>query len=88
MDVSFLSNRAGDLLAGRLGCVHCALAVVGGSQRGRGLFGPLVEVSARPRLVWGLHLFYFGLVIGGSLLSFLRRKRRWFFWGKFASWSG
>ncbi len=38
---------------------------------GRGLFGPLVEVSARPRLVWGLHLFYFGLVIGGSLLSFL-----------------
>ena len=49
---------------------------------GRGLFGPLVDVSARPRLVWGLHLFYFGLVIGGSLLSFLAREAQVVLLGK------
>jgi hypothetical protein len=29
---------------------------------------PLLEMEARPRLVWGVHLAYFGLVIVGSLL--------------------
>ncbi len=38
---------------------------------GRGLSGPLLEVSARTRLVWFVHLFYFGLVIAGALLSSL-----------------
>ena len=32
------------------------------------LSGPLFEMKARPRLVWGVHLFYFGIVIAGSLL--------------------
>jgi hypothetical protein len=34
------------------------------------LAGPLLEMKARPRLVWGVHLVYFGLVIAGSLLVF------------------
>jgi hypothetical protein len=32
------------------------------------LSGPLLELKTRPRLVWGMHLVYFGLVIAGSLL--------------------
>ena len=32
------------------------------------LAAPLLEMKARPRLVWGVHLVYFGIVIGGSLL--------------------
>jgi hypothetical protein len=32
--------------------------------------GPLLEMKARPRLVWGVHLIYFGLVIAGSLLIY------------------
>ncbi len=32
------------------------------------LAGPLLEMRARPRLVWGVHVVYFGLVIAGSLL--------------------
>jgi hypothetical protein len=31
---------------------------------------PLLEMKARRRLVWGVHLFYFGLVIAGSLLVY------------------
>ena len=31
---------------------------------------PLLEMKARPRLVWGVHLVYFGLVIGSSLLVY------------------
>ena len=34
------------------------------------LAGPLLEMKARPRLVWSVHLVYFGLVIAGSLLIF------------------
>jgi hypothetical protein len=34
------------------------------------LAGPLLEMKARPRLVWSVHLIYFGLVIAGSLLIF------------------
>ena len=34
------------------------------------LSAPLVEMKARPRLVWGVHLVYFGLVIAGSLLVY------------------
>ena len=29
---------------------------------------PLLEMDQRPRLVWGVHLVYFGLVIAGSVL--------------------
>lgn len=29
---------------------------------------PLVEIRSRPRLVWGLHLVYFALVMAGALL--------------------
>jgi len=32
------------------------------------LAAPLVELQMRPRLVWGVHLAYFGLVILGSVL--------------------
>ncbi len=31
---------------------------------------PLLEMKARPRLVWSMHLVYFGLVIAGSLLIY------------------
>ncbi len=34
------------------------------------LAGPLLEMKARPKLVWSVHLVYFGLVIAGSLLMF------------------
>jgi hypothetical protein len=34
------------------------------------LSGPLLEMKVRPRLVWGVHLVYFGLVIAGSLLIY------------------
>jgi len=34
------------------------------------LAGPLLEMKARPRLVWSVHLVYFGLVIAGSLLIY------------------
>jgi hypothetical protein len=29
---------------------------------------PLLEISSRPRLVWGIHLVYFGLVMAAALL--------------------
>jgi hypothetical protein len=32
------------------------------------LSAPLLEMKARPRLVWGVHIIYFGLVIAGSLI--------------------
>jgi hypothetical protein len=32
------------------------------------LSGPLLEMKARPRLVWAVHLIYFGLAIAGSLI--------------------
>ena len=31
---------------------------------------PLFEMEKRPRLVWGVHLVYFGLVIAGSVLIY------------------
>jgi hypothetical protein len=31
---------------------------------------PLVEISSRPRLVWGVHLVYFALVMAGALLVY------------------
>ena len=34
------------------------------------LAGPLWEMAARPRLVWGVHLVYFGVVIVSSLLIY------------------
>jgi hypothetical protein len=34
------------------------------------LSAPLLEMKARPRLVWGVHLLYFGLTIAGSLLTY------------------
>jgi hypothetical protein len=34
------------------------------------LAAPLLEIKARPRLFWGVHLAYFGLVIAGSLLVY------------------
>jgi hypothetical protein len=34
------------------------------------LSAPLLEMKARPRLVWSVHLLYFGLVIGFSLLTY------------------
>jgi hypothetical protein len=58
-----------------------AIFLVGGSGALIGLFrwltdrvaspvlsGPLLEMKARPRLVWGVHVSYFALVIAGSLL--------------------
>jgi hypothetical protein len=33
------------------------------------LSGPLLEMKARPHLVWAMHLAFFGLVIAGSLLA-------------------
>jgi hypothetical protein len=44
----------------------------GGARRVASPFlaAPLLEMKARPRLVWGVHLVYFGLVIAGSLLIY------------------
>jgi hypothetical protein len=37
-------------------------------QRPNWLVAPLLELQKRPRLVWGVHLAYFGLVILGAIL--------------------
>ena len=60
-----------------------AIFLLGGSGALIGLFrwlagkvtspffaAPLLEMKARPRLVWGVHVVYFGLVIAGSLLIY------------------
>ncbi len=60
-----------------------AIFLLGGSGTLIGLFrwlagkvgspvvaGPLLEMRVRPRLVWSVHVVYFGLVIAGSLLVF------------------
>ncbi len=58
-------------LAGSDVAVEPAGPDVGPSKVGvRFLAGPLLEMKARPRLVWGVHLVYFGLVIVGSLLIY------------------
>ena len=60
-----------------------AIFFVGGSGALIGLFrwlagkvtspflaAPLLEMKARPWLVWGVHLLFYGLVIAGSLLTY------------------
>jgi hypothetical protein len=60
-----------------------AIFLLGGSGALIGLFrwlagkvempffaAPLLEMKARPRLVWGVHLLYFGLAIAGSLITY------------------
>lgn len=42
--------------------------VLSSQTRARWWAAPLIEMAERPRLVWGVHLAYFGLVILGSLL--------------------
>jgi len=41
-----------------------------GQRRPSWWAGPLLEMEQRPRLVWGMHLAYFGLVIVGSVVIY------------------
>jgi hypothetical protein len=48
-----------------------AIRKVGAGQVTLAFFAaPLLEMKARPRLVWGVHLVYFGIVIAGSLIIY------------------
>ena len=68
----WLAGKAGPaVVAGSKGAEDPMLAEVAASKPAAPfLAGPLLEMKARPRLVWGVHLVYFGLVIAGSLLVF------------------
>ena len=71
-DLLSVSVRPGDFPPGRLRRAHRTLSLAGGKQGriARSFGRPLLEMKARPRLVWGVHLVYFGLVIAGSLLIY------------------
>jgi hypothetical protein len=59
------------VVAGSQGPKEPALSEVGTAKVAVPFFaGPLLEMKARPRLVWCVHLVYFGLVIAGSLLVY------------------
>jgi hypothetical protein len=65
------NNYAPPVVAGSPGAEDRALGGAGpGKVAVPFLAGPLLEMKARPRLVWGVHLVYFGLVIVGSLLIY------------------
>jgi hypothetical protein len=65
-----------DWLAPRAPIASSAPEVPAGAEVSAGkaspsfLAGPLLEIRARPRLIWGVHIVYFGLVIAGSLLVY------------------
>jgi len=62
---------ASPVVAGSQGTEGPALSEVGAGKVALPFFAePLLEMKARPRLVWGVHLVYFGLVIAGSLLIY------------------
>jgi len=62
---------ASPVVAGSQGTEDPALSELGAGKVALPFFaGPLLEMKARPRLVWGVHLVYFGLVIAGSLLIY------------------
>ena len=64
----YLCGLAIFLLGGS--AMHRTLSLALGQGDGAFSSAPLLEMKARPRLVWGVHLAYFGVVIAGSLLSF------------------
>jgi hypothetical protein len=57
-------------LLGGSGAIMAFLGWLAGKIRWRWLASPLVELKSRPRLVWGVHLLYFGLVIAVSFLIY------------------
>ena len=65
-----LSIGPGDFPPGRLRRAHRAFRWLAGKVASPFFAEPLLEMKARPRLVWGVHLLFFGLVIAGSLLIY------------------
>jgi hypothetical protein len=65
----YLAGLAIFLLGGS-GAIITVFRSLADSVNSPAISAPLVEMKARPRLVWGIHLVYFGLVIAGSLLVF------------------
>jgi hypothetical protein len=65
----YLSGLAIFLLGGS-GALIGLFRWLAGKVASSGIAGPLLEMKARPRLVWGVHLVYFGLVIAASLLIY------------------
>jgi hypothetical protein len=65
----YLSGLALFLLGGS-GAIIALFRWLAGRVASPVLSEPLLEMKARPRMVWGVHLVYFALVIGGSLLIF------------------
>jgi hypothetical protein len=63
----YLSGLALFLLGGAGACITF-FRWLSGKIASPALAAPLLEMKARPRLVWGVHLVYFGLVIAGALL--------------------
>ena len=68
----YLSGLAILLLGGSGALIGLFRWLAGKVQRrlGPSLPAPLLEMKARPRLVWGVHLVYFGIVIAGSLIIY------------------
>jgi hypothetical protein len=58
------------LLVGGSGCLIALYRRLAAKIRSPWLAAPLLELVHRPRLVWGLHLAYFGLVFFGSLVVY------------------
>jgi hypothetical protein len=55
-------------LFGGSGALIALFRWLAGKVKSPVLAAPLLEMKARPRLVWGVHVIYFGLVIFGSWL--------------------
>jgi hypothetical protein len=70
--VHWLAGKlAPPVVAGSQGTEAPAISEVGAGKIAPYFFaGPLLEMKARPRLVWSVHLLYFGMVIAGSLLTY------------------
>ncbi len=71
------------LLLGGSGSLIALFRWLSGKITSPFLAPPLLEMKARPRLVWSMHLLYFGLVIAGSLLTYAVPEAQVVLLGKF-----
>jgi hypothetical protein len=60
----------GIFLLGGSGAIIGLFRWLAGKVKSPFFAAPLLEMKARPRLVWSVHLLYFGLAIGGSTLAY------------------
>jgi hypothetical protein len=69
---TYYAHLAGQsmLLVGGSGVLIGLYRRLAGRVRPAWLAAPLQEMQRRPRLVWAVHLVYFGLVVAGSLLIY------------------